>query len=95
MITVKTLGLITLIFDILSTCQHVLVGQKVESSIRLKKKCSEVMSGKKEHMGTQIIGQVPGPVVAYPATEGINLTLPFLLLRSGGFALFSLLSPSQ
>jgi len=53
------------------------------------------MSGKKEHMGTQIIGQVPGPVVAYPATEGINLTLPFLLLRSGGFALFSLLSPSQ
>ena len=37
MITVKTLGLITLIFDILSTCQHVLVGQKVESSIRLKK----------------------------------------------------------
>ena len=94
MITVKTLGLITLIFDILSTCQHVLVGQKVESSIRLKKMFRSHVR-KREHMGNQIIGQVPGPVVAYPATEGINLPFPFLLLRSGGFALFSFLSPSQ
>ena len=60
-----------------------------------KKKMFRSHVRKREHMGNQIIGQVPGPVVAYPATEGINLPFPFLLLRSGGFALFALLSPSQ